>query len=659
MNVKTPVSFFRLESRRFFSRRNILFFFLFLLLCLYLVQDGLNEYKQTINNKEEFLETEESNIRFFINYSQYGLYGFRLMFVPPVLTAFSYNSGAVPPLTAFVDSGVRLRIYYSLLGKNLYRRKDTGFMDFSGFILLFGSIFALFCGYFSLWDKEYLLFLCSLGRRRRLFFFIAGGRFLLLLAMYLTVIAAALLLTSMNGISFSPLEYTHLWVFALVSVLMLLFFQLIGMGAGTVRTRATGVVVIATIWFGSVFFLPSAVSRITARGAGDLPSAYDLERRKLEVLSRFEKDAYRDTKRYQRLEDKKESDRMAAEQYWTGQFQTIRTMEKHMELETRAAQRLYGFLSACFPTTFYLAAGTEIGGRGYRNTLDFYAYVQDLKRKFVRYYIDKKYHSNYAPVESFVRGQENLFQGRSRLPGNFGLGISLCLAYILAALGIAYRRFRRFIFPHPGKEAGQLAGLDLELKGGETYALLTNSVFLNRQLYNVFSGEKLLFEGRVRLDEMDLPVQRDGNRGGPSSSFVYLCSPGHLPPGLKVGDFIRFLKYLLKLSNKSIAELYVRIGIEHIEEKSFEELTVLERGQVLLAAARLKKCGLYMLEDFFKGVPPGFISWCLEELQKIKNLGAAVLYSTDDVLLASRIGDRAGSLRSPGVSPKLDAYNLL
>jgi hypothetical protein len=101
----------------------------------------------------------------------------------------------------------------------------------------------------------------------------------------------------------------------------------------------------------------------------------------------------------------------------------------------------------------------------------------------------------------------------------------------------------------------------------------------------------------------------------------------------------------------------MRLG-EHIEERNFGRLSALEKTKVLFEVARLKGGKIYMFHDFAARMPAGFLEPFMEELLKVKGRGTAVLYLTGDVLLASKIGDSAGSLRAPS-APSLDVYNLV
>jgi ABC-type multidrug transport system ATPase subunit len=248
---------------------------------------------------------------------------------------------------------------------------------------------------------------------------------------------------------------------------------------------------------------------------------------------------------------------------------------------------------------------------------------------------------------------------------DFGLGMVMMVLYAVGGFAVAYFRFKRMLFVPSGqgvkeeKDLDDLDDLDVELKKGQTYVLLTTGSAVNDRLYSFFSGRQRDFKGKVRLDEVNLASDSVGS----GVNFTYLCPPGEAPDDMKVGDFLGFVKRLLNVSNKTMAELYIRLGVEYIEDKPFRELPREEKGKILLAAARLKTSSIYMFRDFLKGMAGDFITSFIAELQALKSqgtqgAGAAILYLTDDVLLVSKIGDSGGSLRASG-APKLEAYKLV
>ena len=629
-------------------------FILFLLLCFSSVWDGVREYQHIIKNKKKFQEVERENVGKFVTYSQYGLYGFRLMFLPSPLSALFVDPAAAPELTAFVDSGVRLRLYHSVLGKNLYDEKNPGFLDFSGILLLFGSILVLLLGYNSFRPREYLRHLSSILGHRKAFALVIAARMILTGVLFLFTVGCVPLLMRLNHIVLSGREYAHLLVFVIITLLMLWFFLLLGAAAGSIKSKSSGFITVVALWFVFVFLIPGTISKIVSKKADNMSSAYNLEQEKLKILSEFEKKALARTLRYTTVEEKKDADRKSAESYWDNELKKIQAIEKKMEIEAGNNVNLFQALSMLFPTSFYISAASEIDSRGYRNVIDFYAYVQKLKSSFVRFYFDKKYYSNYSGVESFVQDDENVFYAPSRLPGYVFPGMVLILIYIACLFVFSFYRLKSFLFARSGKDAEEVNGLDVELKTGETYVLLTNGRVLNDRLYKFFSVPDKDFKGLVRLDDVSLASDESEVR---KSGFVYFCRPCEVPAGIRVGDFIRFISRALGASNKSVAELYMRLG-EHIEKKNFGSLPVVEKFKVMLEIGRLKGSKVYMFHDFALRAPAGFLESFMEELKALKGRGMAVLYLTGDVLLAAKIGDSAGSLRAPNV-PRLDAYDLV
>lgn len=640
-------SHFVIEARRFFSCRNTVVFLLFLVLCLYFVRDGVHEYRRAVENKEAFLQVEKDNSVQFVTYSQYGLYGFRLMFLPSPLSALSAYSGTVPELTAFVDSGVRLRLYQPILGKNLYRGLSPGSMDFSGLVLLFGSLFALVYGFGAFRPREYTRYLASLLGRQSLYFRVVGARLMLLTLLYFFTFGSSIVLMRLYGVALTAGAYMHLGIYGFVSLGMLVFFFLAGTAAGCMQSKTSGIIVLAAVWFVLVFLAPGTISRIAAGEAGKMTSVYQLEQQKLKILSDFEKQALERSRRYGEPEAKKESDRREAERYWNGQMKQIRAIEQQLETESGKHVAVFQALSLLFPTSFYTAVSGEIDSRGYENVLAFYAYAGDLRVRFVRYYFDKKYHSNYAPVEPFVKGDENIFYARGRLPAGTGVGGVLMLFYIAGLWVFSYYRYTGFLFAVSGGDTAA-DDLDLELKTGETYVLLTGGAGVGERLYRFFCGRDRSFEGRVRLAGSGIEA---GGDAGVERDFVYFCRTVDIPGDIRVGDFINLIGHGVRASRKAVSELYLRLGIDHIEDRCVGSLEHTERARVMVETSRLTGARVYMFYHFAAGMPAGFAEFFTEELQALKSHGIAILYLTGDVLLASRIGDSAGSLQPGAEGP--------
>lgn len=642
-------AFFILELKRFINKKNLTIFIVFLLLTLFLVQIHINQYKHAAANNRKFKEIEALKVNQFLNYTQYGLYGFRVFFNPSPVSIFFSHSGAFSELVSNIDTGEKMIFYNSIKGKTLFEQNPVGFVDFSGILMLLGSLFVLYTGCESLRHKEYLKCVASLSNYKKVFVSIVVSRAVFCMMFFLFIMAGALLLTKINGAAIPANEINHLLVYLVVTLLMLLFFFTAGMVGNSFKSRVTGVVTAISLWFALVFFVPWATRAVILKSSESIRPTCHMELEKLTLLMDFEKRASREIGIFKSGKEAPKPVKDMIESYWQNEFKTIQAVEETLKNEIKTTIRRFETLSIFFPTTFYLSTTNAVSSKGYENFIDFYGYVQDLKQEFLRFYIDKKFYTDFTGVESFVKKDENIYNAGSRLPGNFGPGMVVMVFYITGGFAVSFFSFKRSLFVPPGKAAKDLNGLDVELKKGETYVLLTNGSAVNNQLYNFFSGQAKGFKGMVRLDDAALAA-------GPG--FIYLCQPDQLPGDLRVGDFIRFVKRLLKVSNKAAAELYIRLEKEHIEDKYFSELPLEQRGNILLTTAQLKETAIYMFRDFLKGTAADFMTYFTGELERLKTRKAAILYLTDDVLLASKIGDSAGSLGA-APKPKLDAYDLV
>jgi ABC-type transport system involved in multi-copper enzyme maturation permease subunit len=618
-------------------------------MTLFLVQTHIDQYKHAAANNRKFKEIEALKVKQFLNYTQYGLYGFRVFFNPSPVSIFFSHSGAFSELVSNIDTGEKMIFYNSIKGKTLFEQNPVGFVDFAGILMLLGSLFVLYTGYESLRHKEYLKFVASLSDYKKVFVSIVVWRAFFCMLFFLFIMAGALLLTKINGVEIPANEMGHLLVYLAVTLLMLLFFFAAGMVGSSFKSRVTGVVTAISLWFALVFFIPWAARAVILKSSETIRPTCHMELEKLTLLMDFEKRAAREVGIFKSGKEAPKPVKDMMESYWRNEFKTIQAVEEMLKNEIKATIRRFEVLSIFFPTTFYLSTTNAVSSKGYENFIDFYGYVQALKQKFLRFYIDKKFYTDHTGVEPFVKKDENIYNAGSRLPGNFGAGIVVMVFYIVGGLAASFFCFKRSLFVLPGKAAKDLNGLDVELKRGETYVLLANGSAVNNQLYNFFSAQAKGFKGMVRLDDAPL---------APGPGFIYLCQPDQLPGDLRVGDFTRFVKRLLKVSNKAAAELYIRLGKEHIEDKYFAELPLEQRGNILLATAQLKETAIYMFRDFLKGTAADFMTHFTGELERLKARKAAILYLTDDVLLASKIGDSAGSLGA-APKPKLDAYDLV
>jgi hypothetical protein len=597
----------------------------------------VQRYKSILETKAKFQQIEQMKVNQFVTYDQYGTFGFRLLFIPPPLSSLFYNAGAVSELTSFIDSGVRLRIYNSFLGKNLFTEKSGGFKDFSGILFLFGALFALYLGYESLIHKEYLKFLGSLLNHKRVVFAIICSRVIFLFSFFLVTTGCALLVMILNHIPLSRGEYVHLAVYMLVLFLTMLFFFFSGAAISSTRNPSSGIILIFLTWFVFVFIVPGVVQTIVSHKSHGISSNYKIEQEKLKVLMGFEKRAiarvgiYKDSRRHL------PSVRELIEEYWEKDFKFIRELNQKIENEMRTHSRRFQLISLLFPSTFYLSVNNEIGGKGYESVLDFYVYNQEIKEKFIRYYFDKKFYAGGAGVESFIKKEENIFRSRSRLPGGFIAGIAVTLVYISGLSIFSYYRHRGAMFAPPGsgnKYDAPYDHLEIPLNSGQYHFIKIFDYITFRHIFSFISGENPRFRGNISLNGVTVT-------GGGSGDLVYVCQPAAIPGEISTRDLLAFVRAVCPGAGSEGDAL-----TGDIPWKPFNQLENHQRGKVLLSIIALlaKKDRIFLFHNFECGMPAGFTRHMDEVFKELKNNGAAIIYFSNDAFFIPAGADHYSSI---------------
>lgn len=292
--MNTFKAFFILETKRFLSFRNLVVVFgVFLLLSVYLVQTGVNQYHDVVERKKEFREVESLKVKQIVNYDQYGAYGLRLFFMPCSLSTLFHNSSHFTELTCRIDSGEKLNIYSLFKGKKVFAEKPGKLFDFSGLFLILGSLIALYYGYDSYRKREYIKFLASLYGHRQTFLCIWLSRVILLcISFFLITLIALLMLICQIEITNAVLK--HLSLFFLVMLLMQIFFFTVGSFASSLKQGLRGFTIVV-FWISSVFLIPAMMNKIVEARAENITSYYISELRKLNILMPFEKEGKRKT----------------------------------------------------------------------------------------------------------------------------------------------------------------------------------------------------------------------------------------------------------------------------------------------------------------------------------------------------------------------------
>ena len=622
--------FFDFESRRFLCKRNLLIGILLYILSLGFLQVGIGDFFSQLDRKVKFQDIERKKVSLFVNYRQYGTYGFRTIFQPSPFSIFFHDSCVIPDMNAWVDSGERLRIYLPLKGRNIFELKKSGFTDFSGIVLFFGSLMALLYGLESYSSKEYLKFLSSMAGYRKVFLYIFLSRLLLLFLFMVVLIFLGLVVIALNGL-IVPIGW-YFFVFVLGILFIPFFFFALGTAFNRVRSKDVRSAAGLCLWFFLVFVMPAAVNSFIARKANNIKPIYQLELEKLKIVMDFEQYAIKKVGPFNAGTKVKDDRRKIMLNYFENEFTKIQSIEYRMRNQMeRNLLTLHG-ISLFFPTNFYLNANNELSSRGYENFVDYYMYMQRVKNDFVRYILDKVYSLNFSDVKTFRAGSQNVFHARSRLPGYFAWGSILNLFYILVLIQISYNGFKRSMFELPDNQNGEASSTNMQFKKGDFKVFCVDGELFNSLMYSLLSGQNRLLKkkeliGTVNIDGIDIVSKTC------KSGFFYLCSMEHIPRDIKVGNFFNFLSHILKVQKKELLEICEAFNIDSISGRTFKQLKKSQLGGVLLALLQMKKTGTFLINDIVRGMTAEFAVRVTELLNKFKDEGALVIFlTTDDIL---------------------------
>ncbi len=641
--MRTFRAFFILEFKRFFSTRNAAVMLLFLCLCLWLVNFGVTHYQDLKKGSKEFQDVVNEKVRQFPTYDMYGGYGIHLYFMPAPSAILFHNSGLFSQLICRMDVGEILDAYDLFKGKNIFAEKPGKLLDFSGFFLLLGSLIALFYGFEAFRNKEYLRFLASRFWHRRVFALIWFSR-VVLLSMYFTFVTlCAVGFLFLRGILVQRSDFGHLVVFLIVKLMLLVFFFTVGCLAGNMQSRLSGLFMVF-FWMLSVYFIPSIVTKMVEAGAHNITSNFESELNKLTKLMDFERWAIGE------MEKRKKAGEVVTikdlPQFYTEYFKKIQELESKLLAETEVYVSSNKTFSTLFPSTFYLSLNSEISSRGYQGILEFYRYAAKIKDKFIDFLVKKRSEELAAKekgqrikVVSFIKGDENIFEGKSLLPFYFPLGIVVTFLYIVVFSYWAYAVYKRTLFFLPQEEEDGLQDLKIEIEKGVANVVLTRGMSIKHYLYNVLSGKSKGFKGQVLVEGVDIGmVQR-------KVDFVYLCHPEEMPGDIKSGDFILFILGTLKLPRGYLPKIAEKLKLTGLLHKHLNDLEDEQTGSILLEAALLDRPSIYLLDNFTRGLAGDFVQEFRNRMNRLKAEGAALLYLTNDVFLGRKLGEYILSLK--------------
>ena len=629
--MKKIKTFFPYEIKRLFGKRKGVILLVFLIISLLLVQNGVSNYKERLSDIDVFKETERLKVGQYINYRQYGTYGFRTTHLPAPISLFFVNSNVVPEMTSVVDSGERLNIYHSLKGKNPYALRKSGFADFSGFLFFFGTLLALLYGYGTFNSFKYIRFLSTLtprSRDRSVFISLMVTRIILLFLIQLFFFCSAFILTIINGVSL-PLNAAAIFFFLEMFLANSIFF-VFGTITGTIGSRIKGGSIALICWIFLLFLLPEALNFYISKRAGHITPVYKLEQEKQKIVMDFEKRAIKKVGIFNNGKKVENSRRKVMLSYISNEVKQIRALEVGMRDEMTGIANHYHWLSIIFPTTFYRSVSEEVSSEGFLNLMDYYRYVEDLKWGFVNFYVEKVYFSNFTKVEPYKAPGELIYQAGSRLPGTFFYGLVLNLFYFFVLMWVSYGRFKKVLYQEPKKEVTSDFEMTIDLSGKKYEILEIYGEDSRERVFNLLRGIRSennvkKFSGVFFMDNTDILTHSK------KLDLLYLCPTETIPEDIRAIELFRLIS---RLTGARCAEF--PLPLETNKTETFGQLEPEDQGLLLMSALDLRKSKLYVVDDLCKGKQFDIWAAFKGRMEELCEEGSKVLYMATQLIPSMR-----------------------
>lgn len=624
-------SLFYLFFKRFIRPRNMGIMLGLLIVFLFSMHQGIKEHKKITANVPEFQKIEAINFSVLNSYDSYSNKGFNVLFVPPASGIFFHHPEMLSELSGKVDSIITLSIQSNCKGGLIFRGNSRLKVRFSNVALVLVTLAVLFLGFTRVRPREYLKFLSGIFSRVIVYLSLIFSNLVFFLAAMAVIIGCCLGLCLLEGISLTRTDLTGFAYSLVPLVLMLASFFISGIVLGCLKSKELVIALLILIWIGSVFLLPWAEESKIEDKSFEISSPYQLDNKKLKVTNEFENDT---EKKYGKF-DKNNimTEREIIEDYFANIFPRLEKLDSDLKLEISRLTSMYHNMSMWCPTTFYNSVCYELSGRGYLAYLDFYSYLQEMYRGFVRFWIDRVYYHDPKIMVCFIKADENLFHSSSKIPPIYVKGVIINLCWLILFTMVSFFLFFKRCLHGMKKSEIKLieAGLKkepLELDKGDFRVLLAQGDELKRFLYNVLTGEIKKLQGSGFCEEMLLDGMNICNVKN-KNPVLYISIPGSFSLDFKVIDLIKFIFRLHRVKEPGRTMILENEKIKPHINKWIKQLKVHERFELfyLLLQAHKKKGCVYLIDDTVEILPNSCLLRLKELLEQLKE-DAVVIYIT-------------------------------
>jgi hypothetical protein len=564
-------------------------------ISLYVVNSGLEDYNSFKEEQKSFSIYEANKTKKYLTYDQYGGYGFRVIFEPSAQFALFQNHGIFDRIESNIDVREVVNLHDVKKGRSLFKTSKN--KDFSGIIYVFFSLFFLLLGSTTVRSKKYLRAMLTLRDMIHLFVYR-----LVFLALTVTFIFLLnLLYLYLNGIAFPADSFSLVLSYFWYALLFLTFFYTLGFFISSI-TQKHKIHVALIVWFVLIFVVPELINTALWKEAQDIPPTEKLNYTKFETLLNAESKFYpNDNGGVNFNKDPKKDWRALAIKLWDEVYSANKESERQFQNSVeKVISKNYSY-SLLFPTKFYEVMADEVSGKGFKGYLEFLKYTNQLRDKFMNFYIQKRYISNDSTVESFVKGEENIFQAKSRLPGNYYAGLGLAALYSLILLIASYFILRARLYKAPE----DLRREELIFEKGASFFMMFKDPAYRDTVFENYIRQKNV-SGIERVDILDIDLE------------------------INARSAIRYIASIRGINEQEILESLDILGIK--ERDLATKPNTHELLRKIYIAVQVAESDIIVINEFLRDLPRSFEIDFLRLVKESKAKGKMFVYLSVELI---------------------------
>jgi hypothetical protein len=237
--------------------------------------------------------------------------------------------------------------------------------------------------------------------------------------------------------------------------------------------------------------------------------------------------------------------------------------------------------------------------------MDFHAYCQEKKEEFTDFIIDKSFPQKKEGVpnedknaskkiENFIKGDEDLFFSKPKLPYNFWLGVFLTPFYSVLLLLLTFRILnKRRKVPEPTKS------YQIEKQKDNPLFVLCENEEIKTDIFNYYQNQK----ASVCLEKIN------------TGDFRF--------NGIKAHELFKHLSVVSGIDEKKALEHLGHMGIRDLSIFELDDETIMKIYAAVITAADFE---LMVLNDFVKKVSREFENYFFRLLLSLEKSGKKILY---------------------------------